>query len=110
MLIRLHRLRERGWPIPKYQFAFKEALLGDLTLREERDGVLNRYTRVAKVRSTGRGSPLLVPRLLDAQLLEVTRERLVISGIERIEELSISKIEDFAQTWVCWLDAADIER
>lgn len=105
MLVRLHRLRDRGWPIPKYQFAFKEALLGDLTVHEERDEILNRYTRVAKVRSTENGSPLLVPCLLDAQLLEMTRERLVLSGIERIEELSISKIEDFAQTWVCWLDA-----
>ncbi|KXB32529.1 hypothetical protein AT959_02270 [Dechloromonas denitrificans] len=105
MLIRLHRLRERGWPIPRYQFAFKEAQLGDLTVHEERDEVLNRYTRVAKVRSTEKGNPLLVPCLLDAQLLEVTRERLVLSGIERIEQPCIAKIEDFAQTWVCWLDA-----
>jgi hypothetical protein len=64
---------------------------------------------VARVRSTENGKPLLVPYLLDAQLLEVTRERMVLSGIERIEELSISKIEDFAQTWVCWLDADDTE-
>jgi hypothetical protein len=57
------------------------------------------------VRSTENGNPLLVPCLLDVQLLEVTKERLVLSGIERIENPSISKVEDFAQTWVCWLDA-----
>lgn len=103
MLIRLHRLRERGWPIPRYQFAFKAPELGDLTVHEERDEVLNRYTRVAKVRSTEKGNPLLVPRLLDAQLLEMTKERLVLSGIERVEDPVILKVEDFAQTWVCWM-------
>ncbi len=47
MLIRLHRLRERGWPIPRYQFAFKKTILGELTVHEVRDPVLNRHTRVA---------------------------------------------------------------
>ncbi|MBD9363799.1 hypothetical protein EBB_25560 [Methylomonas sp. EbB] len=47
----------------------------------------------------------LLPALRDAQLVELTRERLILSGIERQEDLVINKIEDFAQTWVCWLDA-----
>ena len=41
--------------------------------------------------------------LLDAQLVKLTNERLVLSGIERHEDELRSKIEDFAQTWVCWL-------
>lgn len=102
-------MRERGWPVPRYQFAFRKTLLGDLTLHEQRDNVLNRATRVAQLRSLEPGCELLVPLLLDAQLVELTSERLILSGIERIEEPLILKIEDFAQTWVCWLkpDSSD---
>lgn len=107
MLVRLHRLRERGWPIPRYQFAFKSAVEGELTLHEERDDLLNRYTRIARLRSPNGYADLGVPPLLDAQLVELTRERLVLSGIERSEDITIQRIEDFAQTWVCWITASD---
>lgn len=105
MIVYLHRLRERGWPIPKYQFAFKDGIEGKLTLREERDTVLNRHTRIARLQSPSSAIQLDVPPLLDAILVEVTAERLVLSGIERHEDIAIAKIEDFAQTWVCWFDA-----
>lgn len=101
MRVSVHRLRERGWPIPKYQFAFRHTVAGELTLSEEWDEVLSRHTRVARLRSAG-GETLGVP-LLDAQLVKLTNERLVLSGIERHEDELRSKIEDFAQTWVCWL-------
>jgi hypothetical protein len=104
MVVYLHRLRDHGWPIPKYQFAFKEAVEGELSLHEERDEVLNRQTRIARVRSPVATVKLEVPPLLDAQLIEVTRERLVLSGIERHEDITIGKVTDFAQTWVCWVD------
>lgn len=101
MLIRLHRLRDRGVPIPKYQFAFKAGLAGDLTIHEERDPVLNRHTRVARLREPSTRAPLPVPMLLDAQLLELTRERMILSGIERLVAPVILRVEDMAQTWVC---------
>ncbi len=104
MRVRIHCLRERGRPLPKHQFAFKPAPVGWLTVHEERDNVLNRYTRVARYRAMENSNELL-PALRDAQLVELTRERLILSGIERQEDLVINKIEDFAQTWVCWLDA-----
>lgn len=103
MLVRLHRLRERGCPIPKWQFATKRPVHGELTVHEERDDLLNRYTRVAKVRSLDDTQPLDIPPLRDVLLVELTRERLILSGIERHEDITISKIEDVAQTWVCWL-------
>lgn len=106
MLIRLHRLRDSGVPIPRYQFAFKATVAGELTIGEERDQVLNRYTRVAKLRPAY-GGELLVPMLLDAQVVELTRERLIISGLERIEDPAILKTIDFAQTWLCWFDGLD---
>ena len=78
MRVSVHRLRERGWPIPKYQFAFRHTVAGELTLSEEWDEVLSRHTRVARLRSAG-GETLGVP-LLDAQLVKLTNERLVLSG------------------------------
>jgi len=34
----------------------------------------------------------------------ITAERLVLAGIERHEDVAIARIEDVAQTWVCWFD------
>lgn len=105
MLIRLLRLRERGWPIPKYQFAFKQGIPGELTVHEERDPVLNRYTRIARLTDPVTHNPMPnIPKLLDAQLVGLTREMMSLSGIERIEDPALQKIEDFAQTWICLLD------
>ncbi|GEM_PF-3461527 len=105
MIIRLHRLRNRGWPIPKYQFSFKDSIQGELTVHEERDAVLNRYTRVARLRDPVTKALVAgVPPLLDAPLVGLTREVMSLPGIERHEDIAILKIEDFAQTWLCWLD------
>jgi hypothetical protein len=103
MLVKIHCLRERGRPIPKHQIAFKPALAGWLTVHEERDSLLNRHTRVARFRAIENSNELL-PALRDAQLVELTRERLILSGIERCEDATIDRVEDFAQTWVCWLE------
>jgi hypothetical protein len=46
----------------------------------------------------------LLPAIRDAQLIEMTRERLILSGIERYEDITNIRVEDFAQTWVCWLE------
>lgn len=107
MLVQIHCLRERGRPLPKHQFAFKEAVTGWLSVHEERDGLLNRHTRVARFRAIESSNELL-PALRDAQLIEMTRERLSLSGIERHEDIAINRIEDFAQTWVCWLDVGGV--
>lgn len=106
MIVFLHRLRQRGWPIPKYQFAFKSTVEGILTLREERDNLLNRHTRIARLLPTvATQKHDDVPPLLEAILVELTAQRLVLSGIERHTDDAIAKVEDFAQTWVCWFEA-----
>lgn len=101
MRIFLHRLREKGWPIPKYQFAFKRPLEGELTVFEQGDDVLNRYTRAAKFVPTvpDDGHNLL----LDAQVVELSQSRLVLSGIERQHDVALNRVVDYAQTWVGWL-------
>lgn len=103
MIVRLHRLRERGWPVPKYQFAFRAPLPGELILFELRDDILNRHTRVARLLTEAGALRSDIPDLLDAQVLSLTRERMVLSGIERDEDVALNRIVDFAQTWVCWL-------
>lgn len=102
MLVRIHCFRDNGKPIPKHQFAFKEPVLGWLTVHEERDDLMNRHTRIARLRALD-GTNELLPALRDAQMIELTRERLIISGIERHEDVTISRIVDVAQTWVCWI-------
>ena len=81
--------------------------MGELTVHEVRDPVLNRHTRVATLLDPTTGAPLDVPQLLDTQLVGLTREVLSLSGIERVEDPLILKVEDFAQTWLCWLDARE---
>jgi hypothetical protein len=105
MLIHLHRLRERGWPIPKYQFAFKKSIPGEITVREDRDPILNRHTRIARLHDPVTGKFLDIPPLLDVQLVGLTREAMSLSGIERVEDELRGRTEDFAQTWLCILEA-----
>lgn len=105
MNVRLLRLRERGWPYPRYRFAFLEPITGDLIVFEQRDEILNRTTRVAKLVDPNTGAQVEnIPLLRDAQLVGMTRDSLSLSGIERIEDAAIQKIEDFAQSWLCMLD------
>ena len=101
MYVKINCLRNHGRPIPKHQFAFKQPLPGKLTVHEERDNLLNRHTHVARFYSVEHGKELLPP-LREAQLIEITTERLILSGIERIEDMTIKKVEDVAQTWLCW--------
>lgn len=103
MLIHLHRLRERGSPIPRYRFAFIKTQPALLTVHECRDDILNRTTRVAKLADAETGLPLDQPHLYDAQLVGLTAEFMSLSGIERIEDQLLNRVEDFAQTWLCWL-------
>lgn len=88
MRVYLLRLRENGWPIPKYQFAFKHLLEGELTAHEQRDEVLNRYTRAAKFVPTApdNGHDLL----LDALVVELSSTRPVLSGIERQHDQALN--------------------
>lgn len=107
MIVRLQRLRHRGVTIPKYQHAFTTPIEGELLISEERDPVLNRYTRIAKLINPTTHAALDVPPLRDVQIVGLTRDVMSLSGIERIEDITILKIEDFAQSWLCWLGTED---
>lgn len=103
MHVRLHLLRDRGRPIPKWQFATKQPIAVEITLREERDEVLNRFTRVARALIKPGHPHQDIPPLRDVQLVELSSSRMVLSGIERGDEALSVRPADCAQTWVCWL-------
>lgn len=106
MLYRLYLLRDRGGLIPKWQRATHRGVLGQLTLDECRDPVLNRMTRVAELLDPHTGAPLPVAPLRDVQLIRLTGSLMVLSGTERVEDERIAeRTYDVAQTW--WLEAAE---
>ncbi len=107
MLIHLHRLRERGRSIPKYQFAFKQPVHARLTVHEVFDQVLNRQTRIARLADPLTGQPLDIPPMLDTQLVGLTREFMSLSGIERIEDDLGLGTNDYAQTRLCLLELGE---
>lgn len=78
--------------------------MGELVPHEEHDALLNRQFRLLGLRAPSGSPDLEIPPLLDAQLVGLMRERMILLGIERHGGLLISKIENLAQTWVCGLD------
>ncbi len=107
MFIYLHRLRERGRSIPKYQFAFKQPVHARLTVHETFDPVLNRQTRIARLADPISGQMLDIPPLHDTQLVGLTKEFMSLSGIERVEDDLGLGTNDYAQTWLCLLEMGD---
>lgn len=106
MIFRLFLLREKGGLIPKWQRATWRGIVGKLTIRDEVDPVLNRTTRVAQMHdpATGNRLPNVLP-LRDVQVVRMTESLMILSGIERLEDVIIDRPFDVAQTW--WLEFED---
>lgn len=103
MQVDLYFIRERGGVIPKWQRATHRAIHGELSIIERRDDVLNRASRVAEIHDINTGTVLeTVPPLFDAQVVHLSKSLMIISGIERIPDVFINRVYDFAQTW--WLE------
>lgn len=103
MHFRLFLLREKGGLIPKWQRATHRGLVGVLRVMEARDDVLNRTTRQADLLDPKTGAPAVgVLTLRDAQLVHWSGGMLVLTGIERLDDVVSSRPYDVAQTW--WLE------
>lgn len=103
MRFRLFRLREKGGLIPKWQRATHRGELGVLRVSDVRDDVLNRATRQADLLDVMTGAP--VPGVLplrDVQLVHWSGGTLVLNGIERDDDVLLSRPVDYAQSW--WLE------
>jgi hypothetical protein len=97
MICNVSRLRARGVRISAKT---DNATTGDLRVNELKQSAFGRAVRVAQLLHPSRPAavPELLPPLFDAQLLQIDKERLVLSGIER--ECLDGVFIDYAQTWV----------
>lgn len=89
----VHEAQREGKPIPRWQLSTGTWRQGALAVTEERDEVLGRTVRVARLKDDG-AADLLRP-LIEPVILKVDA-RLILSGMARDE----TKRRTTAQTWV----------
>ncbi len=93
-------LRRAGRVVPRWQLHRAERVLGELTVEEQLEPALSRYTRVARVLNhQHRPADKLPPLLLDATLLWIRGGRMALTGFERLA--GVGDQTDYAQTWLC---------
>ena len=97
MICKVSRLRARGIRVSTKT---NDAITGDLRVNELRQSAFGRAVRVAQLLHPSRPTavPELLPPLFDAQLLQLDKEKIVLSGIER--ECVNGQYVDYAQTWL----------
>jgi len=92
-------LRCKGRRVPKWQLHRAMRVVGEMTITEQRDDVLHRISRVARVIDFQRRPMDLLPPLFDATLLWMSNDQLALTGFERDDTTGTAT--DFAQTWLC---------
>jgi len=92
-------LRCKGRRVPKWQLHRATRMVGEMTITEQRDDVLHRISRVARVIDFQRRPIDLLPPLFDATLLWMSNDQLAVTGFERVD--TTGDFTDFAQTWLC---------
>ncbi|MDL5034324.1 hypothetical protein QRD43_20650 [Pelomonas sp. APW6] len=86
--------RHAGAPMPRWQQSRAPWVQGLLSVREQHEAALGRSTIVAKMLAEDQSE--LVPPLLDARLLLVNHDRMVLTGLER----DVLTRREVAQTWL----------
>ena len=74
-------------------------MVGEMTITEQRDDLLHRISRVARVIDFQRRPIDLLPPLFDATLLWMSNDQLAVTGFERVD--TTGDFTDFARTWLC---------
>ncbi|GIZ51089.1 hypothetical protein NCCP691_11030 [Noviherbaspirillum aridicola] len=91
------RLWRDGIQVPRWQLAQLQPVAGELRIEENKDELLRRFLRVARL--LGCTAPDLgrdmLPPLVDAAVIYIKGDRISISGFER-GEMS----QTYAQTWL----------
>lgn len=97
MICKVARLRARG---VRVSAPGTEVTTGDLSIDELTQSAFGRCVRVAHLRHPTRPTavPELLPPLFDPQMLQVEKNNIVLSGIER--ECVDGQLVDYAQTWL----------
>lgn len=96
LVVSVSRLRQDGWPLPRFRHATEKKYSGILLIREEQ--VDDRHVLVARLVDPETGAEIeALPRLLNVELVSQTAEEMLLAGIERTEELG--RVIDRAQEW-----------
>lgn len=96
LLVSVLRLRQDGWPLPRFRHATERRYSGILLIREEL--VDDRHVRVARLVDPETGTEIeVLPRLLNVEIVHQTAEEMLLAGIERTEDLG--RTIDRAQEW-----------
>lgn len=92
------RVRNHGVLVPRHNVGLQRAVRGELHVRDEIRPDLHRRSRTASFRANGSGDALI--HMYDVQLMHVTDEMMVLSGIETDFNHNGSLQADYAQTWI----------
>ena len=96
LLVSVLRLRQEGWPLPRFRHATEKRHSGILLVREELVG--ERHVRVARLVDPETGAEIeALPRLLSVEIVHQTAEELLLAGVERTDDLG--RQIDRAQEW-----------
>lgn len=88
------RVRIDGAVVPRHNVGLQRAVRGTLLVGDKRLEGLQRHARVATFQTEDQQTL----ELIDASLLHITAETMVLTGFER--NTSSGKEIDYAQTWV----------
>jgi hypothetical protein len=98
LIVEVRRIREDGWPLPRFRLAFLRPVRGVLDLKERYVPDLNRTTRVARLLDRASGAEIEeTPPIIDVRLIYATGDEMVLIGLERKDQFG--RLVDQAQTW-----------
>lgn len=97
MKVSVIKMRREGVAIPKRALAREIAYDGELSIAITQDNRLNRMSKTAKLIETAYNSAI---ELMDADILWMNEERLVLTGFEPRRNQA-GEVVDYAQSWLC---------
>lgn len=97
MKVSVIKMRREGVAIPKRALSREIAYDGELSIAVTQDNRLNRMSKTAKLLQTAYNSTV---ELMDADILWMNDERLVLTGFES-QRNQAGDIVDYAQSWLC---------
>ncbi len=96
LIVTVARLRQEGWPLPRFRHATERKHSGILLIREEM--VDDRHVNVARLVDLETGAEIeALPRLFNVETISQTAEEMHLTGLERTNDLG--RTIDHAQEW-----------
>ena len=101
--VSVYCLRTAGVAFPQHNLAFVKPRLGILLLNDEHVPELHRHSLVARLVDPATGAQVEgLARLIDARLVRMMSDELVVTGIERVADGLTTR--DCAQSWLVQID------